>query len=381
MITGFDLVEWQLKVAQGERLPVTQNEITRKGHSFETRIYAEDPDNNFMPGAGPLFYLNTDNCPKGDDVRIETGVSEGDEVSVHYDPMIAKLVVWSNDRASALRRLDDVLSGYHVVGLKTNITFLRALANHPEFQRGNVYTDFIRDYGKDLFKAKTDPTPASVCRAVVGLLLKEKHVKIIKNADPFNEIDCFRVNLPKRRSLNLEYGGKVYQIAVDYQSADEFLVNFNGENYRARITNDRLSTNATCEVVEFSMEINGIVSKTKVINVDRKIVAYSSEEFAEFELLTPKWAKEGADAGLAVGASIAPMPGVIEKVMAKSGQEVQPGDPLLVMVAMKMEYVIKSPKKGIVDKVLCKVGDNVPKNAQLVSFVKDSNEKTDSKND
>uniref|UniRef100_A0A673CQX8 Methylcrotonoyl-CoA carboxylase 1 (alpha) n=1 Tax=Sphaeramia orbicularis TaxID=375764 RepID=A0A673CQX8_9TELE len=172
MITGTDLVEWQLRVAAGERLPLLQDDIILRGHSFEARIYAEDPNNDFLPGAGPLLHLST---PPADlDTRIETGVREGDEVSAHYDPMIAKLVVWGEDRSAALKRLRYCLRQYNIVGLNTNIDFLLSLSGHPEFEAGNVSTSFIPQHYAELFPAPRAPSGDTICQAALGLVLQER---------------------------------------------------------------------------------------------------------------------------------------------------------------------------------------------------------------
>ena len=168
MITGVDLVEWQLNAAAGEVLPVSQEDINLRGWSFEARIYAEDPNNSFMPGAGPLDYLATPLA--SEDVRIETGVREGDQVSVHYDPMIAKLVVWGQDRDSALRKLRSCLSEYNIQGLSTNVNFLMDLSSHPEFVAGNVDTEFIPRHYDTLFPTKTI-SDTRLCEAVVASIL------------------------------------------------------------------------------------------------------------------------------------------------------------------------------------------------------------------
>ncbi|KNE66782.1 hypothetical protein AMAG_19509 [Allomyces macrogynus ATCC 38327] len=141
MITQTDLVEWQLQVAAGNKLPKLQDDLKIHGWSFEARIYAENPQNQFLPDTGPLVHLATPEVT--DTVRVETGVRQGDQVSVFYDPMIAKLVVHGPDRASALAKLGHALDQYQVVGLNTNIEFLKALAKHPEFVKANVETGFI----------------------------------------------------------------------------------------------------------------------------------------------------------------------------------------------------------------------------------------------
>lgn len=141
LFSGTDLVEWQLRAAAGEPLPLSQDQLQLRGWAFEARIYAEDPNASFMPGAGPLRYLATP--APGPNVRVETGVRQADQVSVHYDPMIAKLVVWGPDRDAALRQLRACLAEYNIAGLATNVNFLLDLAAHPEFVRGNVDTEFI----------------------------------------------------------------------------------------------------------------------------------------------------------------------------------------------------------------------------------------------
>ncbi|MEQ2277681.1 Methylcrotonoyl-CoA carboxylase subunit alpha, mitochondrial, partial [Xenotaenia resolanae] len=161
-----------LQVAAGERLPLLQDDITLRGHSFEARIYAEDPNNDFLPGAGPLLHLST---PAADqNTRVETGVREGDEVSAHYDPMIAKLVVWGEDRSAALKKLRYCLRQYNIVGLNTNIDFLLSLSGHPEFEAGRVSTSFIPQYYSDLFPAPRAPSGEAICQAALGLVLQER---------------------------------------------------------------------------------------------------------------------------------------------------------------------------------------------------------------
>ncbi|CAD6996462.1 unnamed protein product [Ceratitis capitata] len=209
MITGTDLVEWQIRIAGGERLPLTQEQIGRKGHAFEARIYAENPRGGFLPGAGPLRYLAT---PQPNDyVRVETGVREGDEVSVHYDPMIAKLVVWGENRAQALNSLIARLREYHITGLETNINFLIDLAAHPEFQEGNVHTGFIDEHFETLFPP-IEIKDEELCKAAIALVLNESQVfgsNAGKN-DPFNAAQNARLNYSLIRSYNLKGNDKVY---------------------------------------------------------------------------------------------------------------------------------------------------------------------------
>lgn len=217
MITGTDLVEWQLRVASGEPLPLKQSEIHLKGHAFEARIYAEEPKNNFLPGAGPLLYLTTPRASS--DVRIETGVAQGDEVSVHYDPMIAKLVVWSSDRLSALRKLRSCLSEYNIVGLNTNVDFLMQLSSHPQFVTGDVHTDFIDQHHGELFPVKLI-TNQMVGQAVLASLLKEIEVSSSRQAataDPYNPFTAYpmaRMNLNYQRNFKVTCEGSSYEVRI-----------------------------------------------------------------------------------------------------------------------------------------------------------------------
>merc|ERR1719278_2082026 len=190
MITNTDLVEWQLRAAAGEKLPVTQEELKLTGWSFEARIYAEDPNNSFMPGAGPLEYLATP--APADDVRIETGVRQADQVSVHYDPMIAKLVVRGPDRLSALMKLRSCLAEYNISGLSTNVNFLMDLASHPEFVAGNVDTEFIPRHYDTLFPTK-ETSNELICAATMAVILSEKP----------QFIDGMALNANYRRKIDL----------------------------------------------------------------------------------------------------------------------------------------------------------------------------------
>ncbi|XP_032554401.1 methylcrotonoyl-CoA carboxylase subunit alpha, mitochondrial isoform X2 [Chiroxiphia lanceolata] len=220
MITGTDLVEWQLRVAAGEKIPLKQEEILLQGHAFEARIYAEDPNNNFMPGAGPLLHLSTP--PADRFTRIETGVRQGDEVSVHYDPMIAKLVVWAEDRQAALRKLRYSLHQYNIVGLSTNIDFLLSLSGHPQFEAGNVHTNFIPQHHDELLPSKKATPHEVMCQAALGLILKEKMLtdafrdQSEDKFSPFASSTGRRINICYTRKLSLLDGENIVDVAVSY---------------------------------------------------------------------------------------------------------------------------------------------------------------------
>lgn len=367
MITGTDLVEWQLRAAAGERLPVLQEDLKLNGWSFEARIYAEDPNNSFMPGAGPLTYLSTP--APAEDVRIETGVRQADQVSVHYDPMIAKLVVWGADRPSALRKLRDCLSQYNISGLSTNVNFLMDLASHPEFVAGNVDTEFIPRHFDTLFPVRS-LAPSTLCQAVLATLLSEtdkvKSQPSTKDTgSPFSSLTGARFNHHLYRTVSLSQGDTPHQVGVSFQGQGHFLFNVGAQTYKVT---GKLVHNKELNFTELVCDIDGVVSKQRVNWDLDSLTLFTKGGSWEFSRPVPKFKLEGGSGG-GLGDAVAPMPGVIEKVFVEEGAEVCQGDPLVVMIAMKMEYVIKAPADGTVAKVNSKVGDFVEKNKVLVAFL------------
>uniref|UniRef100_A0AAY5EDQ5 Methylcrotonoyl-CoA carboxylase subunit alpha, mitochondrial n=1 Tax=Electrophorus electricus TaxID=8005 RepID=A0AAY5EDQ5_ELEEL len=325
MITGTDLVEWQLRVTAGEKLPLSQEEIVLRGHSFEARIYAEDPANDFLPGAGPLLHLST---PQADEhTRIETGVREGDEVSAHYDPMIAKLVVWGKDRSAALKKLRYCLRQYNIVGLNTNIDFLLSLSGHPCFESGDVHTSFIPQHYEQLFPPPAQASVEETCQAALGLLLHEKeHTRDVPLSDmysPFGLGDGTRLNVLYCRNLRLHLG-----------------------------------TNRALLVFVLSVSPHPSLFQ---------------EGSAQVNVPLPKFLAGVSTSGAQDGA-VAPMTGTIEKVLIQVGDTVHKGDPLMVMIAMKMEHTIRAPKAGVIKKVFFKEGAQANRHAPLVELKEEEQE-------
>lgn len=366
MITGADLVEWQFRIAAGEKIPLSQEEIPLRGHAFEARIYAEDPDNNFMPGAGPLVHLST---PQADmSTRIETGVRQGDEVSVHYDPMIAKLVVWAADRPSALSKLRYNLHQYNIVGLRTNVNFLLRLSGHPEFEAGNVHTDFIPQHHKTLLPTHSIIAKEAVCQAALGLILKEKAMTSAfklhtqDQFSPFSFSSGRRLNISYTRNMTLRAGKTDTVIAVTYNRDWSYDMQIGDQTFR--VLGD-LCSEGGCTYLKSS--VNGVASKSKFIILDNTIYLFSMGGSIEISIPVPKYLSSVSSEGTQGGA-IAPMTGTIEKVFVKAGDRVKAGDSLMVMIAMKMEHTIKAPKDGKIRKVFFKEGAQANRHAPLVEF-------------
>uniref|UniRef100_A0A663DPR4 Methylcrotonyl-CoA carboxylase subunit 1 n=1 Tax=Aquila chrysaetos chrysaetos TaxID=223781 RepID=A0A663DPR4_AQUCH len=335
MITGTDLVEWQLRVAAGEKIPLMQEDIVLQGHAFEARIYAEDPNNNFMPGAGPLLHLTTP--PPDSFTRIETGVRQGDEVSVHYDPMIAKLVVWAEDRQAALRKLRYSLHQYNIVGLSTNIDFLLSLSGHPQFEAGNVHTNFIPQHHDELFPTKKATPHEVMCQAALGLILKEKMLtdafrdQSDDKFSPFASSTGRRINICYTRKLSLLDGENIVDVAVSYNQEGSYKMQIQDETFliSGEIFNEGDS-------VYLRSSVNGTVCKSKLVILDNTIYLFFPDGSAQIGLPVPKYLSAVSSVGMQSGA-VAPMTGTVEKVFVKAGDKVKIGDPLMVMIAMKME--------------------------------------------
>lgn len=367
MITSTDLVEWQLRVAAFQKLPLEQSELEPYGHSFEARIYAEDPENNFMPGAGPLLSLQTPE--PSETVRIETGVQTGDEVSVHYDPMIAKLVVWGPNRDYALKKLRQSLAEYNIFGLKTNVDFLLRLSKHKQFRSGKVYTNFIQDHYDELFP-KYKVSDEILCAASMAVVLNEKLSELnnSKTIDdphsPFNGCELMRLHkTPVNRYIKLVgKDKKSYQIKLTHQNNNDFMVTIGDKTY------NKVKAKSNYKLNELIVTVDGENAKYRMILHDNVVSLFASETSHEFELEIPEYLRGRHEEANVETKIIAPMPGVIEKILVEEGDQVKQGQSLVIMIAMKMEYVIKANADAIVEKILYKVGDNVPKGTQLVKL-------------
>ncbi|XP_071949650.1 methylcrotonoyl-CoA carboxylase subunit alpha, mitochondrial-like [Antedon mediterranea] len=367
MVTSTDLVEWQLQVASGAKLPMNQDAIKLRGHSFEARIYAEDPTNNFLPGAGPLWHLEP---PVADaNTRIETGVREGDEVSTFYDPMIAKLVVWSHDRQSALDKLRQHLEDYHIVGVKTNINFLSTLASHKEFQAGEVHTEFIPLHNDSLFPTSKKSSPQVLCQAALALILNEQQeaVKLASiDTDPFSPFGCgsgVRINEYLCRQIHLNDGDNQVKINVTYKANGSYDMEVDGESFEVF---GKLKVTGRVSIMEHT--INGQRQAVKVALYNNAVHVFAQAGGVEIGLPTPEYLEDSSSGSMG---DRAPMQGDITHVYVQPGAAVEKGDPLLAMESMKMEYIIKAPRKGIIKDILVAKGDNIQKNAALVAYQKD----------
>ncbi len=363
MITGQDLVEWQLRVASGERLPKLQDELTITGHAFEARIYAEDPDNGFLPSIGTLTHLRQPEV--GAHVRIDTGVRENDSVSVYYDPMIAKLIVWEESREKALARLRAALSEYEIVGLQHNIKFLNALASHPEFISGNVDTGFINRHADQLFAKTADVNDEELAMAALHVMAsrvteaKANALVHIDRYSPWHQVSGWRLNEDNFHRVQLvDHNNNTHDVIVHFRDRG-FVLDINQAHYNADVTqhDDGL----------LSINLNGKKQQVRVVQRGNDMTLLGHGWSRKLSLKTVDAEAGGGDASTTV---TAPMPGTIIAVNVKAGDNVSKGQALLVMEAMKMEHTLRASADATIAEVLYQKGDLVADGAELVKFAK-----------
>jgi 3-methylcrotonyl-CoA carboxylase alpha subunit len=361
MITGQDLVEWQLRVAAGQPLPLRQEQLEIRGHALEARIYAEDANKGFLPATGKLIRL----APPAEslNVRVDTGVEEGDEITPFYDPMIAKLIVWDEDRAGALARMRKALADYQVAGLTTNIDFLSRLVACPAFAGADLDTGLIERQKDFLFPAAQAVPRDALLVATVGELLWEQHeAKAAAKASgdpwsPWHARDGWRMNLSAARTISFKDGEALVDVHVRYRR-DHWEIALAGQSTAARgkkLDGDR-----------FAVELDDRRLIASVIAVDDKRTVFL--QGSTWTLLRDD-PLHRVDAGDSHGGGLtAPMPGKVVALLAQPGQKVEKGTPLLILEAMKMEHTITAPAAGTLKAFCYAAGEQVADGAALVEF-------------
>lgn len=357
MVTGLDLVEWQLRVASGEPLPLRQEDVLLMGHAIEARIYAEDADAGFLPSIGTIRHLGR---PATDTrVRVDSAVDAGDAISPHYDPMIAKLIVHGADREEALKRMGEALGSIQIVGLTANVGFLSRLVQTPSFSAADLDTGLIEREQEALFAASPVPEEVWYLAALDELLRDEPE----QNASPWTAIDGWRLNGRAERRIGLSCRGETCEItalssgkgwALALSSAQDTSVFAQGHARRSGAAATILVRlgERRCEA-------------TIVKDADDRNVFHSGQSYVVRRLPDLQW-ESGTQTGS--GGLRAPMPGSVIALLAEAGASVKAGDPLLIMEAMKMEHTITAPSDGTLASFHYAVGDQVLAGAELVDF-------------
>ncbi len=359
-VTGQDLVELMIRVAAGEELPLTQSDVKLTGWAMETRVYAEDPFRNFMPSTGRLVHYLP---PEGEGVRVDTGVYEGGEVSMFYDPMIAKLITYGEDRKQATDRMVEALDAYYIRGVSHNISFLNALMVHPRFVAGNLTTNFIAEEYPDGFNSDLVPQDDPAICVVVAAAINKKYrdrcanisgqlpgmeyqpssdwVVIMDNGEAEYQVAVENGG----NTIGVEFGGVAYQIETDWRFGEPlFKAEINGQPVCIQID----IVGSTIRMFHRGAQKDAFVVTARTAELNRHMLVKEAPDMSKFLL--------------------SPMPGLLVKLSAKEGDEVKEGEELAVVEAMKMENSLRATADGVVKKISATEGDSLMVDQPIVEF-------------
>ncbi|MCT8089563.1 acetyl/propionyl/methylcrotonyl-CoA carboxylase subunit alpha [Acinetobacter sp. C_4_1] len=355
MITGQDLVEWQLRVAFGEPLPKQQHELQIHGHALEARVYAEEPEKGFIPAIGQISYLHYPE--QNDAVRVDSGIVEGDEISTYYDPMIAKLIVWGKNREAALTQMHHALGQFHVDGLGNNIAFLDRLVLCDSFKNANLDTGLIQREEAFLLKPSAEINAELVISAALIELLTRQAQNPVANNSVWQQKSFWRLNQQNAHTVQLQRNS--ITLKVQFNTQDQgFVAHYNGQQFPVQgqfidAHTLALQLNAKQQKLAFSQNENGI---TLFHNGQTHSFDYIKSDYQQQD-------EQGAENNLT-----APMPGVITQVLVAANARVKKDDVLMTLEAMKIEYSIRAPFDGIVASSYFQAGDQVKAGDELVEF-------------
>ncbi len=350
MTTGVDLVEQQFKMANGEKLSFTQSDIPQNGHAIECRIYAEDPENNFMPGSGTVYFMQE---PEGENIRVDGYMYTGAEVPIYYDPMIAKLIVWSETRQEAIEKMKTALEDYKILGVKHNIAFLHTVLQHPQFVKGQYDTRFIGLYEEDL---KIQPDVNFDFMAFAAYL--KYHQLLEDNMKHYNP--AYQL-LPQ--NLSIKIGEDLYHVKIIDTYNDSYKIEVNKRQYF--LSKQQLSEVAF-SIRQGDKRYDMILVKTAP---NRFIINCKTQNF-EVEVLDQKriYAQLRKQSGQEEDTNYisTPIPGKIVKIPVSEGQEVPDGTTVIIVEAMKMQSEYKVTGDKIIKEIKVKEGDNIDGNQILI---------------
>jgi 3-methylcrotonyl-CoA carboxylase alpha subunit len=355
MITGINLVEWQLRVAFGEKLPLTQDEIRFNGHAIEARVYAENPDKNFMPSVGRIKTWHTP--PAVDGLRIDGGYREGDVVSPYYDAMLAKVIAWAPTRQAAIDKLNQGLQAIDVRGVVTNIPFLSALVTHKDVRANAIDTGFIERELKNLTATSKPPDDLELCAAVAVILVHERHAARAEAHSPWQSFGWMPVGRRQRRFVFRQGQGAEHQVTLHYGNGPS-TVGIGGRELSLAY-----SVNGAGEI---DLTLDGLTSR--IVPVIEGHELYLRTRNGRFDL---HWVDPfGGDDEEQVGEDkiAAPLPGTVVALLAEEGTTLEKGAPILTLEVMKMEQTLRAPFAGVLKKIKCKVGDIVQEGVELAEM-------------
>ncbi len=352
LITGIDLVEWQLRVAFGEKLPLAQDEIKLNGHAIEARVYAENPHKNFMPSVGRIRTWRMPEPSNG--LRIDAGYREGDAVSPHYDAMLAKVIAWAPTRDAAIERLNRGLGESDVRGIVTNIPFLSALVTHPDVRANTIDTGFIERELKNLTPPSASPGDLELCAAVAAILGEEQRATRADAHSPWRtsgwmpvgrrqRVFTFRHAPEAAQEISLQYGNGPATLSIDER---EFAFAASPRDHGG-----------------FDLTLDDLKSHVVAIIEGHELYLHTRNGRFELHWVDPF----GGDDEEQVGEDkiVAPLPGTVVALLAEVGAKLEKGAPILTLEVMKMEQTLRAPFAGVLKVIKCKVGDIVQEGVEL----------------
>jgi 3-methylcrotonyl-CoA carboxylase alpha subunit len=351
LITGIDLVEWQIRVAFGEKLPLTQDQIRMNGHAIEARVYAENPQKNFMPSVGKIRTWRLP--PQADGLRIDAGYREGDAVSPYYDAMLAKVIAWAPTREAAIDRLNRGLEETDVRGIVTNTPFLAALITHPKVRANKIDTGFIERELKALTVSTGAPGDLEMAAAVAAILGEEAKAAGQHAHSPWNTFGWMPVGR-RERVFVLRAGQDAEKVTLHYGSGPSTLTVENREIVFA---------STPSEAVAYDVTLDGV--KSHIVAFIEGHELYLRTRHGRFEL---HWVDPfGGETEEQTGEDkiVAPLPGTVVALLAEVGATLEKGAPILTLEVMKMEQTLRAPFAGVLKKIKCKVGDIVQEGVEL----------------
>ena len=360
MVTGLDLVEWQLRVAAGERLPRAQDQLDIDGHAIEARIYAEDPARNFLPASGTIRYL-AEPAPSAH-VRIDSGVRAGDRIGVHYDPMLAKLIVWDRDRGAALVRLRSALADFALIGVRNNLALLRAIAEHPDFAAAAPDTGFIPRHPELLAPPAVAPAREALAAAALHVLARRGAALAAQThaspdpASPWAARDGWRVRDQAAEDVHLRGEDGDHRITALWRGEGAYRLTLPDET--------TMETRGAWDGERLRLTLDDRQESLRVIEAEAALVVLAESGEYRLHAIAPDAA--AADESAGDGRVVAPIPGYVRGVLVVAEERVARGQALVVMEAMKMEITLTAPFAGSVGSVAATVGAMAEEGQALV---------------
>ncbi|MDE1462638.1 acetyl/propionyl/methylcrotonyl-CoA carboxylase subunit alpha [Spartinivicinus poritis] len=364
MITSTDLVAWQLAVACGEPLPVAQSELAIDGHAIEVRLYAEDPQNNFLPATGPILHLE---WPEPQPyLRVEHGLTQGDRIGVHYDPMLAKLVTWGETRLQAIQRMEQALDHTTLLGLTHNRAFLLAVLNSQWFVEGLYHTHLLNQQLPSLLQASADPLQQALVLVTLFQLIPEASQQTSPTCNPWANQAPWRCNYQAESTFHWLVDQQPMAVHVKWLSDRQWELTIGADKYHCQ---------GKRQQHQLIAQLNSKMVSATITSTDSQYWLHIEQQDWCIEQ-PPSLLNNPSAASPHDQALVAPMPGSVVSVLVTTGQQVEQGQPLMVLEAMKMEHTIHAPSAGSVDAIYFKAGDLVSEGTDLLALhVEEANQK------